>query len=280
VPGVLWDVDGEREGVEATGVYRGVIKKDMIDTVREVKRSFIDVFIEDLFFEDGNYPLTFVPVANMVLPLKEGQEVWVYFNQQNHRYPVLWKLADKFDGTSDSIDENLEFLLVPDVGVVTMPEAEATTEVYKISDSMWVVSTGSYCVVRYGDSCVLMNGEGVFANAGAVNAVANDFRMDVLAKLEAQIKELQLYLGPQTVSIGKNAGGDALDAPMDVTVGGNSDISLSSESGLTLHFDKAVAFSTAAGYDLSVDGDLTISVQGKVNIQSAGCKINNILEVK
>jgi hypothetical protein len=280
VPGILWNVDEEREAVEATGVYRGVIKKDMIDTVREVKRSFIDVFIEDLFFEDVDYPLTFVPMVNMVLPLKEGQEVWVYFNQQNHRYPVLWKLADKFDGAVDSIDENFEFLLSPADGVFSMPEAEETREVYKVSDSMWVICTESYCVMHYGDSCVLMNAGGVYTNASAANAVVNDFNLNVLTKLVAQVKDLQLYLGPQRVSIGEDVEGSALDAPVEVAVGENSDIGLSSKSGLNLHFDKAVMVSTKEGYTMSVDGDLSIDVGGKVNINSSGCTINNVLEVK
>jgi hypothetical protein len=171
----------------------------MIDTVREVKRSFIDVFIEDLFFEDGDYPLTFVPMVNMVLPLKEGQEVWVYFNQQNHRYPVLWKLADKFDGEAGSIDAEYEFALSPDESVFEMPAVGETREVYKISDSMWVISTEEYSVMHYGDSCVLMNAGGVFTNASAVNVVADKFNLDVITKLSAKVKELELTLG-QAVS--------------------------------------------------------------------------------
>jgi hypothetical protein len=206
MPGILWEVDGEREAVEATGVYRGVVKKNMIDTVREVKRPFLDVFIEDLFFEDADYPLTYVPMVNMVLPLKEGQEVWVYFNQQNHRYPVLWKLADKFDGEHDSIDKKFTFLLAPEGGVVTMPEAEETTEVYKISDSMWVISTGSYCVMHYGDSCVLMNAGGVFTNSAAANVVANTFQMDVIAKLTAKVEELDLTLGSVASKVAVDSG--------------------------------------------------------------------------
>lgn len=193
MPGILWNVDEEREGVEATGLYRGVLQEDMIDTVHRVQRPFIDVFMGDLFFEDVDYPLTYVPMVNMVLPLKKGQEVWVYFNQQNHRYPILWKLVDKLDGETDFIKEKFEFALSG--AVVAMPGAELTKTVYKVSDAMWVITTDSYCVMHYGDSCVLMNSGGVFTNAEAMNVVVNDFKMDVLSKLEAQVKELQLTLG-------------------------------------------------------------------------------------
>jgi hypothetical protein len=189
MPGVLWNVGEEREGVESTGLYRGVLQEDMIDTVRRTGRPFIDVFMEELFFEDADYPLTYVPMVNMVLPLKEGQEVWVYFNQQNHRYPVLWKLVDKAGDDTDFIREKFEFAFSGEL--VSMPDVEVTRTAHKISDSMWVISTDTYCVMHYGDSCVLMNEGGVFANADAFSVVANNFKMDVLAKLEARINDLQ-----------------------------------------------------------------------------------------
>jgi hypothetical protein len=193
VAGILWNVDEEREGVEATGLFRGVLQEDMIDTVHRVQRPFIDVFIDDLFFEDADYPLTYVPMVNMVLPLKKGQQVWVYFNQQNHRYPVLWKLVEKLDGDTDFIKEKFEPMLSGNV--VTMPEVELTKTVLKVSDSMWVISTDSYCVMHYGVSCVLMNADGVFTNADTVNMVGNTFNLDVLDKLTAEVKQLDLTLG-------------------------------------------------------------------------------------
>jgi hypothetical protein len=204
VPGVLWNVGEEREGVEATGLYRGVIMEDMIDTVHRVRRPFIDVFIDGLFFEDADYPLTYVSMTNMVLPLLKDQEVWVYFNQQNHRYPVLWKLVDKFGEDVDFLKEKFEFALSGEV--VVMPDVEPTKTVFKVSDSMWVITTESYSVMHYGDSCVLMNAGGVFANAEAINVVVNKFNGDVLGKLEAQVKELQLALGKvqSKVSVGSD----------------------------------------------------------------------------
>jgi hypothetical protein len=193
MPGVLWNVDGEREAVEASGVYRGVLKHDMIDTVREVKRPFIDVFIEELFFEDQDYPLTYVPMVNMVLPLKENQEVWVYFNRQNHRYPVLWKLADKFGDDSDFVKSDA---FEPSLSgeAVTWPAAGVTKEVFKISDDMWVIATDSYCVMHYGSSCILMNSGGVFTNSAGMNIVANNFNLDVLTELAAKVQKLEMEL--------------------------------------------------------------------------------------
>jgi hypothetical protein len=86
--------------------------------------------------------------------------------------------------------------------------------------------------------------------------------------------------GPQTVKIGLDAEDNATEAPLDVTVGENADISVASASGLTLHFDKAVAFETKEGQTWNIDGDLDITVGGKVSIHSSGCVINDVLEVK
>jgi hypothetical protein len=86
--------------------------------------------------------------------------------------------------------------------------------------------------------------------------------------------------GPQTVSIGVDAEGNATEAPVSVTVGENADITVDSESGLKLHFAKAMVFETDEGQTWKIAGDLELEVSGKVNITSAGCVINNVLEVR
>jgi hypothetical protein len=86
--------------------------------------------------------------------------------------------------------------------------------------------------------------------------------------------------GSQTVKVGVDAEGNSTEAPVDVTIGENADITLNSASGLELHFDKVVIFETKDGQTMEIGGDLTIKVGGKVNITSAGLTINNVLEVK
>lgn len=175
MPGVLY-ASGDVKGVEASGVYQGIIKEDMVTTIQRVKKPFIDVFIDKVFFEDVDYPLTYVPMFNMVLPLKKDQKVWVYFNQDNHRYPVLWKLDDDLDGnyTDKKFDLPSGF-----------PSSEQTTEVLKISDKMWFLSTDSYGVLHWGDQCILLNndklliGNGVGLLGGMVDEI-----LDELIKLK------------------------------------------------------------------------------------------------
>jgi len=151
---------GDNPGVESTGVFRGVLIEDMTETVKRVKKPFVDVFISGLFFKDADYPLTYVPMFNMVLPLKKDQEVWVYFNQDNHRYPVLWKLAD------DVEDAYTEKFPLPSKGsLVSFPDAEDTTEVTKFSDDCWFIGTKSYGVFHWGEQCVLLNNDSIITNA-------------------------------------------------------------------------------------------------------------------
>jgi hypothetical protein len=86
--------------------------------------------------------------------------------------------------------------------------------------------------------------------------------------------------GAQTITLGLDAEGNATEAPVTVTMGEKAGVTLTSASGLSLHFDQATLFETDDGHTMQVGGDLTIEVGGKVNITSAGLTINNVLEVK
>ena len=167
--GILWGED-KRVGVEASGVFHGVLQEDMIETVKRVKKPFIDVYMKDLFFEDANYPLTYVPMFNMVLPLKKGQEVWVQFNQENHRYPVLWKLfEDLGEGYTGG-----KFELPGDGDLVTFPDVKDTTEVVKISDDMWFICTASYGVLHWGSQCILLNEDSIVTNSSSFKLLTDN----------------------------------------------------------------------------------------------------------
>jgi hypothetical protein len=85
--------------------------------------------------------------------------------------------------------------------------------------------------------------------------------------------------GAQTYKIGVGKDGDT-EAPVDIELGSNADVSVTSRSALKLHFDKAVEISAGDSQTLTVEGDLTIEVGGKVKITSSGCVINDVLEVK
>jgi hypothetical protein len=131
----------------------------MVVTVQRVKRPFVDVFVEQLFEKDSKYPLTYVPVFGMVLPLKKGQKVWVKFEQDNPRYPVLWKLAGGFDEESDFVKEQFELPASGDV--IKFPGVDDTAEVYKYSDDFWLIVTKSYVVFHREDQVEIFDADGV-----------------------------------------------------------------------------------------------------------------------
>ena len=178
--GILVDSGGTL-GVESSGVFKGVLVEDMITTVRRVKKSFIDVFIPELFFEDEDYPLTYIPLVNITLPLKKDQEVWVYFNQSNHRYPVFWKLADDFDESSGFLKD---YEMPSDGSEVSFPSKEETLEVHQFSDDVWLINTNSYCVLYRGDQCVVLGDTDVHVNAkGTLNLKASTVKIEASSNI-------------------------------------------------------------------------------------------------
>ena len=183
---------GDREGIEASGVYLGVLQEDMIETVRKVKKPYADVFVKSLFFETADYPLTYVPMFNMVLPLKSGQKVWVYFNQENHRYPVLWKLADGLD--KPFIDKNFPL-------PTGFPTADDTADVHKFSEKMWFITTKSYGVLHWGDQCILLNDDKILIgnNIGSMGEMVDDILTELI-KLKTTGSPTNHMISPDSVT--------------------------------------------------------------------------------
>lgn len=189
--------DGNRLGVEPTGVFRAVLKEDMIDTVKRVKKPFIDAYAEALFFEDADYPLTYVPMFNMVLPLKKGQEVWVEFNQDSHRYPVLWKLAKDLEGPyTEGVHK-----LPPSGQYSNFPGAEDTAEVLKVSDNMWFICTESYGVLHWGDQCILLNDSKILIGNGTamMGNIVNEL-LDIIINLKTAGNPTQHFVSPDQIA--------------------------------------------------------------------------------
>jgi hypothetical protein len=87
--------------------------------------------------------------------------------------------------------------------------------------------------------------------------------------------------GPQTYKVGIGKNGDT-GAPVTASLGSRADIALTSKSGLTIHFDKAVLAETDGSYDLVVSGpvtvrgddSVTIAASGSVDITGSGITLN------
>ena len=170
--GILWG-EGSLAGVERTGVWVGELREDMIDTLRRVRKPFIDVLIPKIH-GDGllDYPLTYVNPYGMCLPLRKGDKVWVRFEQDNTLYPVLHKLYDPLDGGEAGDGEGGEAangnhfmgdFVFPELkeGVqFEWPEQAPLKQVLKIGPDHWLVSSDYYSVWRKGETCFILDASG------------------------------------------------------------------------------------------------------------------------
>jgi hypothetical protein len=75
------------------------------------------------------------------------------------------------------------------------------------------------------------------------------------------------------IGIGNDETGDAeeqRDAPVSVTLGEKAGVTVTSKSGMVLHFDKAVAVSSGEGLDLAFAGAVTLSSGGDFAVEFGG----------
>ena len=172
--GILWG-EGELKGVECTGVYAGELREDMIDTLRRVRKPFIDVLIPKIHGEGAlDYPLTYVNPYGMCLPLRRGDKVWVRFEQDNTLYPVLHKLRSPLgeagggeaggeEGGAANGNHFMDDFVFPElkgeVGFGWPPQAPLK-QVLKIGPDHWLVSSDYYSVWRKGETCFILDASG------------------------------------------------------------------------------------------------------------------------
>ena len=173
--GILWGED-ELEGVECTGVYVGELQEDMIDTLRRVRRPFIDVLVPKIHGEGLlDYPLTYVNPYGMCLPLRKGDKVWVRFEQDNTLYPVLHKLYTPLDGgeneeggeDEEAVNGNhfMGDFVFPELKEEVRfgwPRQAPLKQVLKIGPDHWLVSSDYYSVWRKGETCFILDATGHF----------------------------------------------------------------------------------------------------------------------
>jgi len=176
--GILWG-EGELEGVECTGIYAGVLQEDMIDTLRRVRRPFIDVLVPKIYGEGlSDYPLTYVNPYGMCLPLRRGDRVWVRFEQGNTMYPVLHKMHDPLEtepgeeggggGAANGNHFMKDFVFPGLKGEVQFdwPKQAPLKQVLKIGPDHWLASSDYYSVWRKGETCFILDASGHYLYGG------------------------------------------------------------------------------------------------------------------
>lgn len=108
----------------------------------------------------------------------------------------------------------------------------------------------------------------------------------VTAVIHGKSPVLKDIRSPVTVRVGlgnaeSGSGTEARDAPVDATLGEKAPITLSSASGMTLHFDKPVSVDGKETCDLTFTGKITVTGEDQITVE-AGAKIfigNNVQNI-
>jgi hypothetical protein len=174
---------------EPTGVFEGVLQEDMINTLMRVKRPFIDVLYSDFFDKEKNYPLTYVPMHLMCLPLRKGAKILARFSQDSEMYPVLYKLADQNLDT-EFIKDDQQIAIPETKDLVEWPVKQNTLSVIKLSDTSWIVTTNSvksdasgkdsgedkdgYTIIHRGSQTILLGSKQFIVGTENIGFVAKD----------------------------------------------------------------------------------------------------------
>lgn len=270
---------------EVTGVLRGKLTEDMIDTVKKTKRPFISVLYENIFEESGEYPYTYVPSWLTTLPLKKDTEIIAYFNQGSFQYPVLWKLSD----SSDYDDTMLQDIKMPSNGdIVSFPEAEKVIAVHKFTDSFYYYVTDKYILLQSGDESVVFDNDdnspdfkGVIAGLSNFSMKVTKMLLEVTDTLESKLNTIQTEV-TDTFNVKVTSGGvdvgtvtlDSNGVTIDVSQG--KEISLvCGSSKITVKSDGVVCEHSGAKVDLSATGASVEYSGKKVSLSAVSVSIND-----
>lgn len=241
-------------GVEATGVYKGVLVEDMIETVAREHKLYCNVYIEDFFQKESDYPLTFVPLWAMSLPLRKDDVVLIEFHQGNLMYPVLYKNDSELD---EAFYENFE---IPDFvdGNVEKPETKDTIGVTRLGVDSYIIKTDDYTVIHQNNGFILVDTEdNIYTYGTNVNLVANgNLKVDCSGDLDVKA------VGDGHINI------DSDDGEINVTSGGKTTITCNDETNITS--EGALTVEAKDKTNITSSGELTIDAKNKTNITSQG----------
>lgn len=171
-------------GVEATGVYIGKLVEDMVDTVTREKKLYCNVYIPEFFAKDSNYPLTYVPLWAMSLPLRKDDKVLVEFHQGNLMYPVLYKNPSEIDkGFYEKFDTNKSVT----GGNIQGYTPSNTVSAQKIGVDSYVIKTDDYTVIHQNNGFVLVDkSDRVYVYGSEVNIISSG-KVNIDAAQDVQI---------------------------------------------------------------------------------------------
>ncbi|MBP5422545.1 MAG: hypothetical protein J6Y78_08910 [Paludibacteraceae bacterium] len=159
-------------GGEATGMYKGILNEDMITTVSTTNKLYCDVYIPAYWHKTSPHPLTYVPLWCMSLPLKKGDEVYVYFHDGDLSLPVLWKPVN--EPNKDEYNFTKQFS--PEVTSNGKPlTPQRTIGAYRLGENSYVIKTDNYTVFHQNDGYVLVDKENnIYMGGNTINVKGKD----------------------------------------------------------------------------------------------------------
>ena len=189
-------------GTEATGVYVGTLVEDMITTVAREKKLYCNVHIPEFFAKDTNYPLTFVPLWAMSLPLKQGDKVLVTFHQNNLMYPVLYKNPNEID---KDFYTKFEFPTGVSGGKITPPTALDTLGAFQLGENSYIIKTKDYTVIHQDKGYIFINKDNkIYVQGSEINMISTGtLNMDTSGKTTMFSPTGKFKIGNNTLSLGK-----------------------------------------------------------------------------
>ena len=160
-------------GTEATGIYVGKLVEDMIDTVTREKRLYCNVWIPEFFSKESNYPLTYVPLWAMSLPLKKDDIVLVEFHQDNLMYPVHYK-----NDSEKEIDAGFytQFEVNNSVsgGNIEPYQSQKTIGATRLGVDSYLIKTEDYTVIHQNNGFILIDKtDKVYVHGSEINVISD-----------------------------------------------------------------------------------------------------------
>lgn len=173
-------------GTEATGVYIGKLVEDMIETVKDCGKLYCNVYIPEFFAEDSDYPLTYVPLWAMSLPLKKDDKVLVEFHQGNLMYPVLYKNATELDDF-DQFYEKFDTKKSVDGGNIQGYEPKDTVGAERIGLDSYIIKTDDYTVIHQNNGFILIDKDDKMYVYGSEVNIISDGKFNIDASGDVQV---------------------------------------------------------------------------------------------
>ncbi len=140
-------------------VYQGELVEDFMVTAKALKAPYLRVSLEGQAAEHADvesYPLVRIPVPFLIYPLFKGDKVGVYLPDSSPSGYWLYSVEKEIP---PEILDNIE---VPTGDLFTPPATDDTIAFNLVNDTLAIVTTRSYTIIRMADTISLISESGFY----------------------------------------------------------------------------------------------------------------------